>query len=173
MRKPTICICENKGADQLRGNRESDHRLCFRYSDSTIPLLLKSEISSFYLFSVLVQAGLCRTCSETTLLVFPRDGSYVSSSLQIDTENNMMIATAKSVDHPDYPPTSDYVRVGKYTSRMVIKPHRTFDEKGFDYVMSYFDDPQLYVPYWAVNKMTVSSEFEQQYIPNLLTKFTA
>ena len=24
---------------------------------------------------MLVQAGLCRTCSETTLLVFPRDGS--------------------------------------------------------------------------------------------------
>ena len=34
MRKPTICICENKGADQ---------RLCFRYTDST--LLSKSKIS--------------------------------------------------------------------------------------------------------------------------------
>ena len=47
MRKPTICICENKGADQLRGNREADQRLCFRYSDSTIPPLLNSKISSF------------------------------------------------------------------------------------------------------------------------------
>ena len=36
MVKPTICIGENKGADQLRGNREADQRLCFRYSDSTI-----------------------------------------------------------------------------------------------------------------------------------------
>ena len=77
MRKPTICIGENKGAYQLRGNREADQRLCFRYSDSTIPLLLKFEISSFQLFSVLVQAGLCRTWSETTLLVFSRDGSNV------------------------------------------------------------------------------------------------
>ena len=50
MGKPTICIGENKDADQLRGNREADQRLCFRYSDSTIPLLLKSEISSFYSF---------------------------------------------------------------------------------------------------------------------------
>ena len=25
---------------------------------------------------MLVQPGLCRTCSETTLLVFPRGGSY-------------------------------------------------------------------------------------------------
>ena len=46
MRKPTFCICENKDADQLRGNREADQRLCFRYTDSTIPLLSKSEISS-------------------------------------------------------------------------------------------------------------------------------
>ena len=45
MGKPTICIGENKDADQLRGNREADQRLCFRYSDSTIPLLIKSETS--------------------------------------------------------------------------------------------------------------------------------
>ena len=75
MGKPTICICETKGADQLRGNRVADQRLCFRYSDSTIPLLLKSEISSFQPASVTVQPDLCRTCSETTLLVFPRDGT--------------------------------------------------------------------------------------------------
>ena len=37
--KPTICIGKNKGADQLPGNREADQRLCFRYTDSTIPLL--------------------------------------------------------------------------------------------------------------------------------------
>ena len=47
MGKPTICIGENKDADQLRGNREADQRLCFRYSDSTIPLLLNPKISSF------------------------------------------------------------------------------------------------------------------------------
>ena len=76
MEKPTICIGENKDADQLRGNREADQRLCFRYLDCIIPLLLKAEISSFQLFSVLVQAGLCRTCSETTLLVFLRGGSF-------------------------------------------------------------------------------------------------
>ena len=46
VRKPAFCICENKDADQLRGNREADQRLCFRYTDSTIPLLPKYEISS-------------------------------------------------------------------------------------------------------------------------------
>ena len=75
MGKPTICKSENKDADQLRGNREADQRLCFCYSDSTIPLLRKAEISSFKPASVLVQVGLCRTCSKTTLLVFPTGGS--------------------------------------------------------------------------------------------------
>ena len=79
MGKPTICIGENKGADQLRGNREADQRLCFRYSDSTIPPLFNSKISSFSPASVLVQPGLCQTCSETTLLVFPRGGSNKES----------------------------------------------------------------------------------------------
>ena len=46
VRKPDFCISENKGADQLRGNREADQRLCFRYTDSAIPLLPNSEISS-------------------------------------------------------------------------------------------------------------------------------
>ena len=39
MRKPAFCIYENKAADQLCGNRTADQRLCFRYTDSTIPLL--------------------------------------------------------------------------------------------------------------------------------------
>ena len=88
MGKPTICLGENKGADQLRSNCEADQRLCFRYSDSAVPLLLKSEISSFYLFSVTVQVGLCRTWSETTLLVFPRDGSYVLSCIFAKNNSN-------------------------------------------------------------------------------------
>ena len=46
VRKPDFCICKNKDADQLRGKREADQRLCFRYTDSTIPLLPKYEISS-------------------------------------------------------------------------------------------------------------------------------
>ena len=90
VRKPDFCICENKGADQLHGNREADQRLCFRYTDSIFPLLLISEISSFYLFSVLIQAGLCQTCSETTLLVFPRGGSYIWSIIK-DNKNKMTL----------------------------------------------------------------------------------
>ena len=64
MGKPTICIGENKDADQLRGNREADQRLCFRYTDTIVQLLfflnLKFQASSLFLClysSVYVRPG--------------------------------------------------------------------------------------------------------------------
>ena len=36
-------ICENRDADQLRGNRKTDQRLCFRSLDSTIDLFLDTK----------------------------------------------------------------------------------------------------------------------------------
>ena len=50
MRKPDFCICENKDTDKLRGNREADQRLCFRYSDSTTPLLLIRNFKPLAIF---------------------------------------------------------------------------------------------------------------------------
>ena len=49
-------------------------RLCFRYIDSTLPLLPKSKISSHNPSSVAVQHGLSRTRLETpkTDFVMPR-----------------------------------------------------------------------------------------------------
>ena len=70
VRKPTICMGENKDADQLRGNREADQRLCFRYTDSTFPPLLIPKFSRFWVSSVTVQAGLCWTWSETQIVGF-------------------------------------------------------------------------------------------------------
>ena len=62
MRKLGVCICENKDADQLCG---ADQCLCFRYIDSTIPLLSESKFSSLQPSSVVVQHGLCWTWLET------------------------------------------------------------------------------------------------------------
>ena len=76
MGKPTICIGENIGADQLRCNCEADQRLCFRYMDSTIPLLSKSKVSSLYPSSVTVQPALCRIWSKPKLLVFSCTGLF-------------------------------------------------------------------------------------------------
>ena len=79
MKKPAFCICENKDADQLRSNCAADQRICFRYVDSTIPLLPKSEISTLYPSSVAVQPGLSRTWSET-----PKTG-FLTTRLILDS----------------------------------------------------------------------------------------
>ena len=63
-RKPDFCLCKNKGADQLCSNGTTDQRLCFRHTDSTIPLLSKFKIFSLQPSSVHVQLGLCRTWSK-------------------------------------------------------------------------------------------------------------
>ena len=47
--KPTIWLGESIGADQLHSNCEADQHHCVRYSDSTVPLLFKYKISSFFL----------------------------------------------------------------------------------------------------------------------------
>ena len=79
VRKPACCICENKDADQLRGNRQADQRLCFRYADSTISLLRKYEISSLQPSTVAVQPGLCGTWSET-----PKTGFLTTKLMYCD-----------------------------------------------------------------------------------------
>ena len=86
MRKPAFCLCENKDAAQLRGNREADQRLRFRYTDSTIPLLPKSEISSLYLSSVAAQPGLCPTWSETPEDRFSHNEAHLNPTLSLDVD---------------------------------------------------------------------------------------
>ena len=76
MRKPAFCICENKGLDQLRGNCEADQRHCFRYIDSRIPLIPKSEISSLQPSSMAVQPGFCGTRSK------PRKTGFLTMRLK-------------------------------------------------------------------------------------------
>ena len=76
MRKPAFCICENKDADQLRGDREADQRLCFRYLDSSIPLLPKP--------------GLCGTWSETSKI------GFLTTRLKSVSNNRFQQVTPKS-----------------------------------------------------------------------------
>ena len=65
MRKPVLDICEHKGADQTARMRRLICTFVVRCLDSIIPLVSVSEISSLYLASVAVQAGLSLTSSKT------------------------------------------------------------------------------------------------------------
>ena len=61
---------KQRSRSELRGDGEADQCLCFCYTDSTIPLLPKCEISSLYASCVIAQPGLCRTWSETLKTCF-------------------------------------------------------------------------------------------------------
>ena len=70
IRKPTISIGKNKGADQLCSNCTADQHLCFCSIDSTMLPLSEPEISSFELFTVAVQPGLYWSWSDTQIVNF-------------------------------------------------------------------------------------------------------
>ena len=75
MRKPTICICENKDADQLHGDREADQRLCFRYTDSTIHppshLITNKFSDEFQEFAPKSKKGTKRKAKESSDAMLP------------------------------------------------------------------------------------------------------
>lgn len=75
----------------------------------------------------------------------PREYLCIRRTL-IDEQNKVMLISAKAVNHPSCQPSKDYVRVSSYESHMVIKPHKSFDDLGFDYLLTYCDDPQIVLP---------------------------
>ncbi|XP_061590246.1 stAR-related lipid transfer protein 7, mitochondrial [Cololabis saira] len=87
--------------------------------------------------------------------MYSRDYVYVRR-YEVDVNNNLMILVSRAVQHPRVPETQDFVRVHSYQSRMVIRPHKTFDENGFDYLLTYSDDPQTVFPRYCVSWMVSS-----------------
>ena len=80
MGKPTICTCENKEADQ---------HFCFHYTESTLPLHFKHEISSFKPASVTVQAGLYLTWLENLIAGFLMQRLTKSQQKEENCKNNV------------------------------------------------------------------------------------
>ncbi|XP_005812058.1 stAR-related lipid transfer protein 7, mitochondrial isoform X2 [Xiphophorus maculatus] len=87
--------------------------------------------------------------------LFSRDYVYVRR-YDVDEENNMMVLVSRAVQHPRVPETQEFVRVHSYQSKMVIRPHKSFDENGFDYLLTYSDDPQTVFPRYCVSWMVSS-----------------
>ena len=66
-------------------------RLCFRWIDSTVPLLLKPEFSGLWLHYVAVQPGLCQTWSEVPKTGLLTAGSYGSDCFMLLSINALMV----------------------------------------------------------------------------------
>ncbi|KAG9488859.1 hypothetical protein GDO78_005057 [Eleutherodactylus coqui] len=89
--------------------------------------------------------------------LYSRDYVYIRK-YHVDQENNLMVLVSRAVEHPEVPESPNYVRVRNYQSQMVIKPHTTFDENGFDYMLIYSDNPQTVFPRYCVNWMVSSGK---------------
>ncbi|KAG7511857.1 stAR-related lipid transfer protein 7, mitochondrial [Solea senegalensis] len=95
--------------------------------------------------------------------LYSRDYVYVRR-YDVDVDNNLMVLVSRAVQHPRVPESQEFVRVHSYQSRMVIRPHKSFDENGFDYLLVYSDDPQTVFPRYCVSWMVSSGmpEFLQK-----------
>ncbi|KAM4635552.1 stAR-related lipid transfer protein 7, mitochondrial [Polymixia lowei] len=98
--------------------------------------------------------------------MYSRDYVYVRR-YDVDMENNLMVLVSRAVQHPRVPETEEFVRVHSYQSKMVIRPHKSFDENGFDYLLTYSDDPQTVFPRYCVSWMVSSG------MPDFLNKLHA
>lgn len=87
--------------------------------------------------------------------MYSRDYCLVRRSM-INYSENFMVLFSRAIDHPKCPPSDEFVRVRDYESYMVIRPHGAFYENGFDYVLTYFDNPQAAFPSPAYNWMAAS-----------------
>uniref|UniRef100_A0A0N5AVN8 Phosphatidylcholine transfer protein n=1 Tax=Syphacia muris TaxID=451379 RepID=A0A0N5AVN8_9BILA len=96
-----------------------------------------------------------RWVSKYPYPLYPREYIFIRRRY-FDEKNNCVIIVSSSLDENMYPSSSkEYVRVSNYHSVMVVSAHNTFEEKGFNYVLSYRDDPggniPKYVYNWLVN----------------------
>ncbi|KAH0623070.1 hypothetical protein JD844_030988 [Phrynosoma platyrhinos] len=89
--------------------------------------------------------------------MYSRDYVYVRR-YSVDRENNLMVLVSRAVEHPGVPEDPEFVRVRTYESQMVIRPHKTFDENGFDYLLTYSDNPQTVFPRYCVSWMVSSAK---------------
>lgn len=87
--------------------------------------------------------------------MYSRDYVYVRRH-HVNPDDRLMILVSKATEHPCCPIDNRFVRVARYSSSMVIKPHGNIDQNGFDYVLTYFDDPKAMIPSPAYNWMASS-----------------
>uniref|UniRef100_A0A915CA88 Phosphatidylcholine transfer protein n=2 Tax=Parascaris univalens TaxID=6257 RepID=A0A915CA88_PARUN len=82
--------------------------------------------------------------------MYPREYIFVRRRYVDETEQSMVIAS-NALDRELFPLNSEYVRVQTYRSVMVVRAHRCFDEKGLDFVLTYYDNPESTIPNCAYN----------------------
>jgi len=82
--------------------------------------------------------------------MYPRVYIYVRRKVS-DPSKKHMVIVAKSLDDEKYPSSGKHVRVSKYKSKMIVKAHKGWYDKGLDYALIYYNDPKSSFPTIAYN----------------------
>ncbi|KAK0406232.1 hypothetical protein QR680_018447 [Steinernema hermaphroditum] len=82
--------------------------------------------------------------------MYAREYVYFRQQL-VDHDNKTIMVTNRALDEADYPASKMYVRVKLYRSSLVVRAHVDFDQSGFDYTLTYCDNPEANIPSTAYN----------------------
>ncbi|VDM38404.1 unnamed protein product [Toxocara canis] len=82
--------------------------------------------------------------------MYPREYIFMRRRYVDENEQSVVIASS-ALDHKLFPVSREYVRVQTYRSVMVVRAHTCFDEKGLDFVLTYYDNPESNMPSYAYN----------------------
>jgi hypothetical protein len=82
----------------------------------------------------------------------------------VDLKRNLILIANKSTKHPNCPIKPGLQRVKEYWSFMVIKPTRSFEEPGLEFILTYFDNPGVRIPKY------VTSWVAQRQMPDFIDK---
>uniref|UniRef100_A0A7E4UZD3 Phosphatidylcholine transfer protein n=1 Tax=Panagrellus redivivus TaxID=6233 RepID=A0A7E4UZD3_PANRE len=87
--------------------------------------------------------------------MYPRVYIYVRRKI-VDPKTGKVIISSHALDEKSFPTNSNDVRVTMYRSSMIVHAHKSFDEDGLDYILTYYDNPQTNFPgpayNWIVNR---------------------
>ncbi|MFH4980617.1 hypothetical protein AB6A40_007326 [Gnathostoma spinigerum] len=97
-----------------------------------------------------------RWISKFPYPMYPREYVYLRRRY-IDYERRCVTIASSSVPSDVVPVSGNYVRVEEYRSSMIVKAHGKFDEKGLDFILVYYDNPESNIPRYAYNWILTQS----------------
>lgn len=84
--------------------------------------------------------------------LYPREYIYTRRTW-ISVDTNTVIVDSEVIPTHLIAGRSANVRVATYRSRMAVRAHTEFDERGMDFALTYFDNPEANIPRYVYNWM--------------------
>ena len=120
MRKPTICIGENKDADQLRGNREADHAFVFATRIVQFLFFLNPKFQASSLLLSLYSPVCVGPGRKSRKPVFSRRGSFIIVQANMERVKRTSNAIFRDTRHGQRTALKKQKHVSNYPSCQIV-----------------------------------------------------